>query len=212
MPFNTEAMSEGMALRTGSPYIPSSAPVGNNHECRSDPLLRLLLKSRPLVDAYLLFLAQGSNKVQNSPDLQHEIPASISETGIIETFKHNSNAFQRVQTAMEETHALIKNTSSQPKQEYSAKDSEAGASNFDELACHANKIMPMAIDSTFIGSMFDVSCSNTFSNDSYLNQSVLDEDIVESLEEQRMVNHEACVKFKMKTVEINAEDLAAAIS
>lgn len=118
--------------------------------------------------------------------------------------KPNKKLATKIETeAIGERETLTKNTD------------EADETDFDPLACHANNIMRMAVDSTMMGSSFSLSFLSTFANDSDCNpKRKLDDDCDRSLIEglKHKWSMRSLVKLKAKKVEINADDLQAAVS
>lgn len=96
-------------------------------------------------------------------------------------------------------------------------DSTLDYSDYDHLACHADNIMRMAVDSTMLGSSFNSTFSNTFANDSVLggqknypdffDDEDYDRSVLESLKPKWTL-----AKLKATRIEINAEDLHAAVN
>ncbi|OBA21314.1 hypothetical protein METBIDRAFT_179786 [Metschnikowia bicuspidata var. bicuspidata NRRL YB-4993] len=100
----------------------------------------------------------------------------------------------------------------QPQPEHQVDgDKEASATSADPLACHANNIMRMAMDSTMLGSFCNDTISSSFSN-------VVDESIPgaageRSFGEDDVARRAPSLRFLGATkVEISAHDLEMAVS
>lgn len=93
--------------------------------------------------------------------------------------------------------------------------------DYDNLACHADNIMRMAVDSTMLGSTFSFSFSNTFNDstvmlskkkgeyDIYNEDDEGDRSVLEILRSKRK---NGLNKLKAFKIDINAEDLQAAVN
>ena len=96
-------------------------------------------------------------------------------------------------------------------------DSSLDYSDYDHLACHGDTIMRMAVDSTMLGSSFNSTFSNTFANDSVLGGQKKYPDFFNDEDSDRSVleSHKpksTLAKLKAIRIEINAEDLQAAVN
>ncbi|KAG7663246.1 uncharacterized protein J8A68_003246 [[Candida] subhashii] len=139
-------------------------------------------------------------------DLKQSTPVSVRNDAQL-NMERPSKKFLRLDKAIVVKDHQQKETGDQV--EYHSE--EVDDSHYDELACHADNILRMAVDSTMLGSTFDGSFSinNTFANYSILDdkddydRSVLE--ILQSRQERRLD------KSKFINIEINADDIKAAV-
>lgn len=103
-----------------------------------------------------------------------------------------------------------------PIKEHKVAESTADDSDFDPLACHAENIMRMAVDSTMMGSSFSLSFSSTFANDSMSKKKYPDfftddpeSSVIEGLKTKW--GKKSLVTLRAAKIEINAADLQAAV-
>ncbi|KAK6462243.1 hypothetical protein DFJ63DRAFT_313385 [Scheffersomyces coipomensis] len=111
-----------------------------------------------------------------------------------------------------------------PQPQIENQQCEADDSDYDHLACHADNILRMAVDSTMLGSTlngsFSSMSSNTFANDSVLevahkqkypdfltDENDADSSVLEGLKAKWLSNSLSRAK-----VEINADDINAAVN
>ncbi|KAK6200366.1 uncharacterized protein RJT21DRAFT_43499 [Scheffersomyces amazonensis] len=110
--------------------------------------------------------------------------------------------------------------SSKPKHQPTANDSD-----YDHLACHADNILRMAIDSTLLGSTLNGSFSSLFSN-TFANDSVLDAstkkrypDFLVDVDDEASIleglkakwDSTTLMKSRATRIDINADELRAAV-
>lgn len=147
----------------------------------------------PVPNKTIFFSPTGSAK----RELKQSTPVSVRKEA---SLNHQKSARKLLKLDKASAHKDWKSEESHPEDSY------------DELACHADNILRMAIDSTMLGSTFDGSFSinNTFANYSVLDdRDDHDKSVIELLQARsdRKVNKPQPIK-----IEINADDIDAAVN
>lgn len=220
-----------------------SPPHENNHKLTSDPLLELLGESREAAKTQSLALPelpqhnllasqrsrgvkrprrQASSKVRPSSDMPTNLVTDIKMFGNLSMVHVHGNAKCVTPQKNSQYESMTLSTREPLQSHVWNLDERFSIANHseDELACHADNIMRMAVDSTMLGSTFDSSYLNTFANDSCfgnfesfadlaLDGSYCDRSVIEGARARRSRQLETS---RVQKVEINADDLAAAIS
>ena len=169
----------------------------------------------PIPNKTIYFSPSGSSKKKHQNLLQ-STPVSVLKEATLNLQK--SNKVLKIDKA-----TLVTKLQEESQKENFLAEATADDSEYDDLACHADNILRMAVDSTMLGSFngsISSSFSNTFANDSVLGikmrkkyPDILDDDIADkSLLELRSSRWNTLDRMKASKIEINAEDLQAAVN
>ncbi|ODV78462.1 uncharacterized protein CANTADRAFT_6851 [Suhomyces tanzawaensis NRRL Y-17324] len=165
----------------------------------------------PIPNKTIYFSPSGSSK-KPANNLLQSTPVSFLKEAQLNHQKSNKKLLTKKSSMM-----LIARLKEETK-----KNTEADESDYDHLACHADNIMRMAVDSTMLGSSFSSSFSNTFGNDSVLglqskkkypdffnDENDSDRSILEGMKARWT---SSLAKLKATKTTIDADDLQAAVA
>lgn len=182
----------------------------------------------PIPNKTIFFSSSASSKKKNSTDLLQSTP--VSDIGEKLGKKSNTLLAKLKALKMDKAEFLnlpIKSSTDKVttiRHDTAQEESTEMVSDYDHLACHANNIMRMAVDSTMLGSSYNESFSPGFNNTFGGNDSILgllsrkryndffddeaDKSLIESMKPRW---NSGLDRMKTKIVDINAEELQQAV-
>ncbi|KAK6455161.1 uncharacterized protein RJT20DRAFT_55187 [Scheffersomyces xylosifermentans] len=173
---------------------------------------RSSIYNTPIPNKTIFFSPSGSSK-KKPQNLLQSTPVSVLKEAQL-------NSQRSAKKLLKTDRATVVQKTIEPKKEVA--NTTADDSEYDLLACHADNIMRMAVDSTMLGSTFNGSFSsfnNTFANDSVLGikskkkfpDFFVDDEADKSVIEDLKSHWSGLDRSKATKIEINDDDLRAAV-
>lgn len=167
----------------------------------------------PIPNKTIFFSPSGSAKKQAS-NVTQSTPISVLKEAQLNFRKSNQNLNRHLKTVGAEK---------AEKAEVVKQQDAVDDSDYDHLACHADNILRMAVDSTMLGSSFNGSFSSTFfaggaddsiaaltRKDDIFHDDDADKSLLEGLKNRW--NSRTLAKLRATKIEINADDLNKAVN